>query len=504
MRLFDGFRESWVSDYWHVICKSGSCILLIKHLQRMRVGNSVRFPHFFCWIPRFALFIVLISACQWRPVASSLHEGESLFSGNKLVVATRHNMIDYFQQQGNPMGYQYELLEAFAEASGYSLEWVVNSSVTDNVAQLLSGEVDLIATGMMSPDLFSDRLTYTESLSRNRQVLLQRRGETDVTRFCQGHYDGKLAAVQTGSSIESFLRSFAPTLTVISSDTFTLLKGVAALERGEIDFLVCDAYRARSLLPGKPALEINPWVSYSRDLQAWVVRRSDQFLLKQLNEWLAEFRQSARFALIYERYHNERALAYRLKEFHSASSVSAVFKISPYDELIRKYSRELGFDWRFTAAVMYHESRFQPGLFSSQGAFGLMQVLPATARRFGITDTSPSDQILSGLRVMQYLDKMLRQAVPDTFERLKFIAAAYNGGYAHVQDAMRVAEKFRLNRGMWDGSVDLCMASMRPDVHYGLDVVKFGPFRSGETRAFVRNVMSLYAHYRNTVPLTLN
>ncbi|MGE4569289.1 MAG: transporter substrate-binding domain-containing protein [Bacteroidales bacterium] len=464
------------------------------------MGNRARFPRFFFGAVGLALLLLLLPACRWNPVSSVVQQDEPLFSGNRLVVATHPNMIDYFQQQGNPMGYQYELLEAFAEEVGYQLEWVVNSSVSDDVDQLLSGDVDIIAPGLMSPALFSNRLVYTEALSKNRQVLLQRKGETDTKYFCQGHYDGKLAAVQTGTSIEGFLRSFAPTLTVVASDTLTLLNGVEALERGDIDFLVCDAFRAKSLLPGRPALELNPWVSYSRDFQAWVLRRSDQFLLQQLNDWLSNFRQSARFALIYERYHNERALSIRLREFHSASAGSAVYKISPYDDLLRKYSGEHGFDWRFTAAIMYHESRFQPGLFSAQGAFGLMQVLPSTARRFGITETTHSAQILSGLKVMAYLDNLLQRSVPDTLERMKFIAAAYNGGYAHVQDAMRVAEKFRLNKGVWDGTVELCLASLRPDVHYSSEVVKFGPFRSGETRAFVRNVFLLYTHYRNTVP----
>lgn len=474
-------------------------MLFIRHLQRISMGNRARFPRFFVGAVGLAL-LLLLPACRWNPVSSAIHQDEPLFSGNRLVVATHRNMIDYFQQQGTPMGYQYELLEAFAEEAGYQLEWVVNPSVADDVEQLINGEIDIIATGLMSPELLSDRLVCTEALSRNRQVLLQRKGETDIHRFCQGQYDGKLAAVQRGSSIEPFLRAFAPTLTVVSSDTLTLLNGVLALERGEIDFLVCDAFRAKSLLPGKPGLELNPWVSYSRDLQAWVLRRSDQFLLQQLNDWLTTFRQSARFALIYERYHNERALSYRLKELHSASSGSVVFKISPFDDLLRKFSAEQGFDWRFTAAIMYHESRFQPGLFSAQGAFGLMQVLPSTARRFGITETTPAAQILSGLKVMAYLDNLLKQSVPDTLERLKFVAAAYNGGYAHVQDAMRVADRFRLNKGVWDGTVELCLASLRPDVHYNSEVVKFGPFRSGETRAFVRNVFSLYAHYRNTVP----
>ena len=54
--------------------------------------------------------------------------------------------------------------------------------------------------------------------------------------------------------------------------------------------------------------------------------------------------------------------------------------ISPYDNLIRKYAAELGWDWRMLASVLYQESRFSIGSRSYRGAQGLMQVMPSTAK----------------------------------------------------------------------------------------------------------------------------
>ncbi|KKQ74151.1 MAG: Soluble lytic murein transglycosylase, partial [Berkelbacteria bacterium GW2011_GWB1_38_5] len=49
-----------------------------------------------------------------------------------------------------------------------------------------------------------------------------------------------------------------------------------------------------------------------------------------------------------------------------------------YKDLIKKYSEERNLRPNFVAAVIYTESRFNPGSVSSVGALGLMQVMPGT------------------------------------------------------------------------------------------------------------------------------
>ncbi len=59
-------------------------------------------------------------------------------------------------------------------------------------------------------------------------------------------------------------------------------------------------------------------------------------------------------------------------------------RISPYDQYIRKYSQQLGWDWRLLASLIYQESNFKTDVTSQVGASGLMQLMPTTAKRFGI------------------------------------------------------------------------------------------------------------------------
>ena len=59
-------------------------------------------------------------------------------------------------------------------------------------------------------------------------------------------------------------------------------------------------------------------------------------------------------------------------------------EISHYDDLFRKYAKEIGWDWRLLASLAYTESNFNPNVVSWAGAKGLMQLMPATAHAMGI------------------------------------------------------------------------------------------------------------------------
>lgn len=76
-------------------------------------------------------------------------------------------------------------------------------------------------------------------------------------------------------------------------------------------------------------------------------------------------------------------------------------------------------------AVMAVESSGRMDAVSSAGARGLMQLMPATAERFGVTDTTPRENIRGGI---EYLDWLIRHFEGDTVLAL----AGYNAGEGAV------------------------------------------------------------------------
>jgi Transglycosylase SLT domain len=109
----------------------------------------------------------------------------------------------------------------------------------------------------------------------------------------------------------------------------------------------------------------------------------------------------------------------------SLSQVQADLSLSRYESIIQRVSAAHGVDPTLVRAVIQVESRYQPGVRSPKGALGLMQVMPATARQYGITNLlDPASNIEAGI---SHLRSLL-----DRFP-LAWALAAYNAGEVAVQ-----------------------------------------------------------------------
>lgn len=97
-----------------------------------------------------------------------------------------------------------------------------------------------------------------------------------------------------------------------------------------------------------------------------------------------------------------------------------------YDSYIVDSSRRYGLDPLLIYAQMHQESSFKLRATSHKGASGLMQLMPATARRFGVTKIyDPKQNIDAGVRYMRWL--------LDTFQGDVVLAlAGYNAGEGAV------------------------------------------------------------------------
>ncbi len=95
---------------------------------------------------------------------------------------------------------------------------------------------------------------------------------------------------------------------------------------------------------------------------------------------------------------------------------------SQYDALIERYARQYRIDPVLVRAVIQVESDFDPNCVSRKGARGLMQLMPATAKRYGVQRIhEPAENIRGGVR---YLRDLITLFGDDLHRAL----AAYNAG----------------------------------------------------------------------------
>jgi soluble lytic murein transglycosylase-like protein len=93
-----------------------------------------------------------------------------------------------------------------------------------------------------------------------------------------------------------------------------------------------------------------------------------------------------------------------------------------FAELIEQAAYRHNVDAKLVHAVIQTESAYNSAAQSPKGAVGLMQLMPATARRFGVTDRNDPDQNVDG--GTRYLKHLINMFNPN----LDLAVAAYNAG----------------------------------------------------------------------------
>lgn len=171
----------------------------------------------------------------------------------------------------------------------------------------------------------------------------------------------------------------------------------------------------------------------------------------------------------------------------------------PFKDVFQRYAHDIHWEWQLLAAVAYHESRFNPYTVSHRGARGLMQLMPSTGARHGLTSSNWSDpdaNVHASVKTFASLQHLF-QYVTDSTEQACFVLAAYNAGQAHVIDARNLTKKYGGNPNRWK-DVDKYLLLLNDPQYYTDPVVKYGRFGGKHTSSYVKEVFQT-AHYLKTI-----
>jgi membrane-bound lytic murein transglycosylase F len=266
--------------------------------------------------------------------------------------------------------------------------------------------------------------------------------------------------------------------------------------RGEVQFTVMQSNLALLKEAEFKNLKVRPVIGRSHSV-AWAVRKNSPELMNQLNSWIEEKKNGSLFDKLYKKYFIDRRG--HLERVASEYLTSTTGKLSEYDDLLKQHAVDLNWDWRLLAAQVFQESRFKPDARSWAGAGGLLQLMPATARQYGVRNAfDPTDNVQGAVRFLKWLQDFWAERIPDEGERLKFILASYNTGAGHVEDAQRLTIKYGGNPQSWnDVSYWLLQKSTQ---QYSTDpVVKFGFCRGLEPVNYVNHILERFDHYKQFV-----
>lgn len=490
--------------------------MLIREKIVMKINLKTNFIVFAC--------LLLISSCYWacssepkkKQAISTIaktpdpihYDLDSIVNSGVLRVITTYSPTGYFLYKGETMGFEYEMFKRLADHLQISLEIVLAKNVDSVIPMLNRGDGDIIALGYTITSDRKEDVSFTDPYMITHQSLIQKKPDnwrkmtrddikdamaTDIIDLIND-----TVSVRQNSSYYLRLKELSNELgdsifiDVLSGETSDeqIIKMVS---EGDIKYSIIDNHKASIHKSYFPNIDIETPVSLSQRI-AWAVRKTSPDLLAIINEGLTVIKRKPDYNMIYEKYfENKRQFHKRLDSEYYTGTTG---KFSKYDEMVKKYSSELGWDWILVKSLIYQESMFKPNNKSWVGASGLMQLMPATAKEMGVSNIKdPEQNIKAGSKYLARMHSYWDQ-IPDSVQRIKFAMASYNCGYGHIKDAQNLATKHGKDSLVWDDGVDFYVLNLSKPKYYNDPVVTYGYARGYEPYEYVKDIFERYKNYK--------
>lgn len=446
-----------------------------------------------------------------QPAPRDLNE---IIESGKLIALTDFSSSSYFIYKGIPMGFEYELLQHFCDEIGVDLYMKPVEDMDDITGLLLAQQGDIIAANFTVTNQRKRELAFTEPLMQTRQVLVQRMPENwwNLSQEAlnkkliknPAQLIGKTIHVRKQSAfytrLTNLMDEIGGIIDIQFADGLGTEKLIEMVADGQIAYTVADENIARLNKVYHPEIDIKTPLSLTQNV-AWACRPNSSALVDTLNHWLDHFKNTEAFAMIHLKYFKART-RHKEKVWSEFSSLNGD-KISPFDDIIKAQSKRIDWDWKLLAALIQKESKFNPEAQAWTGASGLMQLIPATAERFGADSVfDPLQNVHAGVSYLQTLQDYWLDTLVDSQQVIPFVLASYNVGLGHVLDAQRLAVKYDGNPFEWEHVAAFLELKAQPS-YYQDEVVKHGYCRGAEPVTYVKEILLLWDHYKNT-PLTKN
>ena len=493
-----------------------------------------------------ALLLLALAGCRLGASDSYLPDPverdlDAIAERDTLVALTTTNSTSYFLYRGEPLGYEYDLLKSFAEDHDLVLKMVVVAD-TDSLYTLLNeGVGDVVAARIVPEPGDSADVRYTDALYTTEPTLVQADGPPEVpdtvdsviTEGAQ-HADTAYGLARTLTEAEDlpeevefearlirqpgqlageevhlpggspYKRTLVELSDAVSGDIYVVELGgevsdedlIEAVASGAVDYTVTSENLAELREGAYTNITARPTLGDEHEV-VWAVRRNAPDLQRALSDWIADGENERLFRLLYQKYFVDRK-GYR-ERAASEYLTGETGTLSDYDDLLKRNAEKLGWDWRLLASQTFQESRFRPRARSWAGAAGLLQLMPPTARQFGVTNVyDPEDNVAGAVRFIQWLEDYWADKIPDDDERRRFILASYNTGHGHVEDARRLTTKHGGDDTVWADVAFWLLQKSKREV-YSDPVVKYGFARGLEPVTYVQLILERFEHYKQFV-----
>jgi membrane-bound lytic murein transglycosylase F len=403
-----------------------------------------------------------------------------------ITVITRNTAHCYYLYRDQPMGFEYELAQAFADYIGVRLHVKVAEKWESMISSLEDGSAAFIAASTPIIPKWQNQVAFSNGYMEIEQQIITHRNNVGIKNI--EDLSGKTIHVRKGSSYQerlAELKADGIDLTIQIHYDLPTEELIQKVAEGEIDFTIANSNIVLLNRRHYPAVVSTGSIKGKMQL-GWAVNPKSEQLLKGINSFFKTIKKNGKFEEIYNKYYGSiQDFDYvDLRTFHRRVKS----RLSRYSPFIKAAAKKHGFDWRLIAAQIYQESHLDPWAESQAGARGLMQILPSTAKSLGVSDLfDPVQNINAGVKHLKNLYDHFDSV--NSKDRLLIALAAYNIGQGHISDARKLAEKMGLDPNQWE-SLSKTLPLLRYRKYYKHS--KYGYCRGTEPISYIKQIMIYY------------
>ena len=449
-----------------------------------RANNKPLMRLFLC-----LLLAILVTACT---------PADNLTDPNKkeIVFVTHNGPVTYYMNGDNQFaGIEYDLATLFVKeyAPDYQIKFLLVNSISDVIPALLKGKAHIAAANLSVTHLRQELVQFSKPYQETQQQLIFNNEAEDKPKNLRSIKDlasiaDKTIAVPAGTSFAerlSQIQKEQPTLhwqALKQTNSESLLEEVAS---GILDFTVADSHVVAVMQNYYPNLAVAMPLGKPEDI-AWALpKNADPQLVKKVNAFFEQIHKDGRLRNLMDRYYGS---SKRLNTLDITNFLKLSNTLLPkYKHLFKQAQEVTGLDWRLLAAVSYRESHWDTFSTSPTNVRGLMMLTEGTADLMGVTDRlDPKQSIPAGAKYIVKMKDTIPDRIPEP-DRTYMALAAYNIGYAHLEDARVLAKRFKLNPDSW-ADVKKTLVMLNNPEYYS--TVKYGYASGGAPVIFVESVRS--------------
>ena len=377
---------------------------------------------------------------------------ENIVDKGTLDVVILNSPTTYYAGTEKELGFDYELIAAFAKEINVDLNLSVVFTVSEALQKSRDGLGDITVAGLTITDKRKEEFkfgpqyhTVQEQLICSSELFKKKNFPRDVEDIV-----GLNIVVGKDTSYESTLLKLKNDVEGFDFNTTTEYSTEQLLDlahKQEIDCTVADSSVFMINQRYYPKL-VRALVLSGRKSLAWIIRDDeDQSVNEALYKWLNRYERSGKMAELRDHYFTFLSIFdyYDTSVFYERLEN----RLPKYRKHFIGAGEKYDIPWMILAAQSYQESHWNPNATSHTGVRGMMMLTNNTAALLGVKNRVDVKQsIYGGAKYLRVIEKRLPPEIKGK-NRWAITLASYNVGYGHVLDAQELARKLNTDPNSW-------------------------------------------------------